>query len=322
MSPSNLLLFWVSARQSVSAAAFDEACLRLGRKAAVSRPGIKDDSCNRRAWRRRLGEPLYRLGHIEFQALPAGYAVVPPTLIWHVGASGEAVGHLCGARSPALANQLADLFGDRFRIRPQQGGPERWMLRGNHDQLERELADMDIRVSLAEGRGLALLACLPPLEAALQHQRAYQSGRHVTHCEQCVFTPEGRTLFHWRKQAENASLSNGLYRERGQGHVGWFHLQEDLAARLETSEQRLLAWWLERSRSRACRLLYHPAKMILSVPVGGLPLPVLLDRPLRLASGRCPRQEDTHRWWRYRDIDGERARQFARVLGVVLEPET
>jgi hypothetical protein len=314
MDAHDLLLYWLSDRQAAGGSTVAHACRELAERFGLTPPG-RDERARRQGQRRALIGSLHRLGHVECQLSPLRWFVTAPTLVWGRGSdNGEGV--LYGARSPALETWLRRRFGDCFQQAEQERGPRRWAIQGQRAEVERTLADAPWRIAVVEERGTELLACLPCLEEALVYQGRYVTADTMQSWQQCVFTPSGRRLWQWHDQPGH---EDGLYRERGPGRCRWFHLHGGQAALLETPEKRLLGWWLERARAGGCAPRYDAVERTLDVP-RGLPLPVLLDRGLRLASGLSPTLAQVGaggRFWRYGRIDAERARQALRILGAV-----
>src|SRR5262249_9054340 len=127
MTPSDLLLFWLSGHREVPLQRVYRAC-----RALEEPPGFLSHPRRLAWWRRRrwrLWEGLLRLGHVEAVTL-GRWQVVPPTLVW-LGPDDEGEGYLCGARSPRLLRCLARE--NRLVLlepEPQDGAPARWAVRG------------------------------------------------------------------------------------------------------------------------------------------------------------------------------------------------
>ncbi len=322
MKAHDLLLFWLSERRLVPAARMAASCRWLAEQEGLrlSRRG------GERAWSHRclrlLAGPLQRFGHAELIPTPPRWAVVAPVCLWRASPDGGQ-GELYGARSPPLGRWLAEKFGANFHAAAVARGPERWLVRAGREELERGLADFEpAPIAVAEERGLDLLRALPSLKAALPHAEKYSPSREAAGWQQCIFPPRGRSAHAWRDLgAAPLDTRDGLYRERLPGRQRWFHLAAGRMAELVASEHRLLAWWREYARSGACRLRYRSTVAELLVPAGGLPLPVLLDRALRLPSGEAPRPLDSGAWMRYLLIEPARADEARRVLDAPLDRE-
>ena len=121
----------------------------------------------------------------------------------------------------------------------------------------------------------------------------------------------------------------GVYRTVRRQPPVWVHVSRDpddsrLQARLlddRSPEQSLVARWVELARSGQISLKYDAGARTLAVPDVNVPLPVLVDRALRLASGLCPdvNSDLPQRYRVYTNITPNRARQAGRVLGLRVE---
>jgi hypothetical protein len=121
----------------------------------------------------------------------------------------------------------------------------------------------------------------------------------------------------WTDVSASETSRVGVYRTAREMPRQWYaRLTAGRLVELRTVEQRLAAQWrlLRRARAR-----YHRATRELDVPAAGVLLPLVLDRALRLASGRAPRFSPHGPCYIYPGIDLPRARDAARVLGLPLE---
>ena len=279
-------------------------------------------------WRYYFFDALHRLGHVE----PAGrgkWAVVPPVLLWVSGPSRIGEAHLYGARSETLWEWLQKDFGPQLRAIAQPSGPALWKFVGPHSEAH-TLARV-LNSELHEERGEALLASLPNLGNAVPHFRTWDVPDPREHWEvfQVQRSPGPRVLGGWVSMPGGQPMVPGVYRTVRRQPPVWVHVSRDpddsrLQARLlddRSPEQSLVARWVELARSGQISLKYDAAARTLAVPDVNVPLPVLVDRALRLASGLCPdvNADLAQRYRVYTNIMPNRARQAGRVLGLRVE---
>lgn len=322
LSDWDRLLFWLSSRAKPP---HQETLVRACRALAEHRRSGVDPSASSTAtggWHPLL-DPLYRLGHVE-RCGDGRFRAVPPTLLLYPDAA-----LLYGARSPGLWRRLKNRFGERLRCLPDADGPARWQV----DTAGLDLAAVDeLGIRCQSERGTELLAGLPNLEQAvgeLARRRGVPlpQGVPLIRCER--FEPaQGAGRAGWQKASRKAKP--GLYRPAERRGQMWLAIlprpgragREGLLSRLDlhTFEERGLFLWHELCRARAVHLFYRPHELwVRHIP--RLPLPLLIDRGLRLASGLRPVGIE----YRgipcrcYPSIDRRRARQVARILG--LRPE-
>jgi hypothetical protein len=145
---------------------------------------------------------------------------------------------------------------------------------------------------------------------------------------QVTSSPRGGVSGHWVPLSGH-SLQSGVYRTVKQHPTIWVHVSatsddHSRQARLldpQNPDHRWIGLWLELARKGRLRLQYQTTTRTLAVPDIHVPLPVLVDRALRLASGTCPTilSHDSQRYLMFVNIGRRRARQAARVLGLPLE---
>jgi hypothetical protein len=133
----------------------------------------------------------------------------------------------------------------------------------------------------------------------------------------------------WVPIAGSHSLPPGVYQTVKQYPTTWVYVSvapdgQSRQARLldpQNPDHRWIALWLESARKCRLCLRYETTTRTLTVPDLRVPLPVLVDRALRLASGSCPTPgtHDSQRYLVFANIGRCRACQAARVLGLPLE---
>jgi hypothetical protein len=257
---------------------------------------------------KRLVRNLVRAGHLE-ELSAERLCTVPPTVV------SRADGHhfLVGARSDAIMAELSGFPGVvALEPEPQRDAPALWRVQGTDEAVGSAAEAVGARV--VRERGGDLLASLPPLGATLAGAREEGIPDRTERWNPAA--PMGRSR--WSRTKADGHLP-GLYRTVRKPHQ-WYLRSADGAPtiRLDTVERRAAAaWQLVRGTAR---LSYDANSLVLSVPDIGWALPLLVDRGLILASGRLPVRR--RRRWHYFDIDPDRARHTARVLGVGLEETT
>ena len=324
MNEYDLLLHWFSTRPhgEASAVLVGDACAALGQRANELQ-GSNPQSY----WRYHFLDPLYRLGHVE----PAGrnkWAVLPPTVLWIGGKHQAGEVHMYGARSRMLQEQLQKTW-EQFIVVPQNNGPALWKWVGTRADAA-ELA-RSIHSELYDERGDVLLATLPSLIEAVQHLRNWQLPATGERWEffQVTASPNGGASWRWVPLSRSYSLHPGVYRTVKQYPTIWVHVSassdgHSRQARLlepQNPDHIWIAQWLELARKCRLCLQYETMTSTLKVPDLHVPLPMLVDRALRLASGICPTLvlHDSQRYLMFANVGGRRARQAARVLSLPLE---
>ncbi len=271
-----------------------------------------------------LLEPLYRLGHIE-RCGGERYRAVPPTLLLYPNA-----GLFYGARSPGLWRRLEDRFGQRLGCLRAAGGPACWRIDTAGLDLVAGAHELGIRCQ--PERGTELLVGLPTLEQGVRElvrRRGVRLGQDEPLIGWERFEPpRGRGRTCWQKASREPEP--GLYRPAERRGQMWLTIlprpgragRNGLLSRLElrTFEERGLFLWHELCRVRAARLFYRPDELWVH-DISRLPLPLLVDRGLRLASGLHPGAVEYRGmpFRRYSCVDWRRARQVSRILGRRLE---
>jgi hypothetical protein len=314
MDPVDLLLHWLSTRESVGPGTLVTACLALAQRFAPAN-AARDPRPAPSALRERYCGPLHRLGHVEER--DGRWGAVPPVLVWTDEAGGRGWGHLCGARSRRLKKALQRTFGPDFEPTQQAGGPDAWDVVGDRAKVREATGALSPPIALVDEPGERLLAALPGLEQGLLGGPPYQpaGGR----CRWQRLAPQWARGRVWADVEEAETDRDGLYREVGPTRPRWFLVRSEEKVVLGTSERRSIGWWAQVVRDRSPRLVYHVERRELRLPAVGLPPPVLVDRALRLASGRVPVWDRTSRARCYQRVGRRRAEQVARILGLKLE---
>ena len=329
MNEYDLLLHWLSARPRGQARlpVLTDACAALALRMRQDKSNIAQD-IQKTHWRRLFLGTLHRLGHVE----PVGrdtWAVISTTVLWITGQQREGEAHIYGARSRTLWDQLYQQFGDSLHAIPQDHGPELWKFTGTRAKAEK-LAHA-LGSSLYDERGDALVASLPRLADAIRFFRTWYmpvAGDQWEFFRVHTYLHD-RLPWQWEPVIINPNIPEGVYRKRSIPPMMWLYLSRTaddsgMQAYLldeRDMEQSLIARWLALALAGPICLIHDNVAKTLAVPHVGLPLPVLLDRALRLASGTSP-QIDTiagQRFFFYHKISRQRARQVGRVLDLRVE---
>lgn len=305
ISRGDLLLKWVSCFHELRVARVQAAAERL---CAPPVPMSRDDRriAPYRRSAQRLLRNLVRLGHLE-ELTAERFRTVPPTIV-----ASEGERHfLTGARSDGLLKSLASFPGvSVLPAASQLDGPATCRVVGTAEAVVAAASELQIKV--ARERGRDLLASLPRLADTLTG--APSEGIPDNSERWDPDTPTRRSRWSRIKIDGHAP---GLYRSIRKPHT-WYIRAADGAqtTRLNTTERRVAAaWFLRRGK---VRVEYASKVRELAVPAIGLPS--LVDRGLILASGRLP--EWRSHSWIYFDIDPDRARQLARIVGAPIEMTT
>lgn len=329
MNEYDLLLHWLSARSKGQAriAVLTDACDALAFRMRQNKSNT-DLNIRKTHWRHLILGALHRLGHVE----PVGrdsWAVVPPTVLWITGQQREGEAHIYGARSRTLWDQLYQQFGDYLSSIPQDHGPELWKFtdtRATAEQLAHTLGS-----KLYDERGDALVASLPRLADAIRFLRSWDmpvTGDRWEFFKVYTDTRDG-TAWRWESIIINSNISEGVYRKSASFPMVWLYLSRTpdssgMQAYLldeRDTEQSLIARWSAITHAGHMRLIYNNVAKTLSIPYVGIPLPVLLDRALCLASGTIPQIVTIagQRYAFYHKISRQRAHQVGRVLDLQVE---
>jgi len=308
MNRGELLLRWVSCFHELRAARLKAAAERL-----CPPPVMMNRDDPRMApflqAAKRLTRNLMRVGHIE-ELTRDRYRTVPPTIVTQ-----SAGRHfVTGARSDAL---LA------MRANPPRGltveetdssseAPLVWHVVGNNEDVA--AAAEEAGVTITRDRGGDLLASLPPLGDVLAGAPLEGIPDRIERW--CPAATVGRSR--WSRTVGDPHAP-GLHRTVHKPHQWYFRPSPGVpTVRLDTHERRVAAAW--RLLQGTMPINYASQSRVLSVPAVGFSLPLLVDRGLILAAGRLPEWQS--HCWHYFEIDPERARNVARILGAPLEVTT
>jgi hypothetical protein len=294
--PADWLLAWLSARGGASRPTIDRACQaiaeRFDQRVLSGGPPTY-----------RYVQSLRRIGHVEF--VRGGLVVVPTTLCWSRRAGR---GMLVGARDEFLLGKLR-LDCSFVASHPGPLWPATWTVAGERARIEVSVAALGI--SVVDEPGMRLLASLPTLEEAI---RALPESDQPSSSFSWELAVDGQ----WYPVAGNLFVVKGLVRRTDRQPRVWMIERAGAWRRLDTPEERAVAWWAELARLGRHRLVYAVGRLVL--PASPLPPPVMVERPLIWASAEPPGRDSKKRCT-YEAVEPERAVEVARILGLPREDE-
>ena len=241
--------------------------------------------------------------------------------------AGEA--HVYGARSTTLWQKLHQTFGEQLRGISQPNGPMLWQLTGTRDKAI-ELAHA-LGSEMHEERGEVMLASLPSLAEAVLYFKDWvlPDPREGLEFFQVRRSRHHGIVGRWVDMPRNQALRPGVYRTASGYPARWVHISHKsdcagLQARVldeRNPEHGLVACWFELAGSGQLSLKYDTTAKTLAIPATRVPLPILVDRALRLASGTSPDRigHEHGPYLVYKHIASSRAHQAGRVLGLSVE---
>jgi hypothetical protein len=236
-----------------------------------------------------------------------------------------------GARSTTLWQKLHRTFGEQLQSLSQPNGPALWKFTGMRDEATKIACVLGSEIH--EERGEGMLASLPSLAEAIQHLK---KGTLPNPGERWKFFQVRQPARHhsiaeWVDMPRNQPLRSGpgLYRTTGVPLARWVHVFQPDGSGLQARaldernpEHGLIVCWFELGHNGQFSLKHNTTAKTLAIPaVRRVPLPVLVDRALRLASGTSPDriEEEQDTYLVYKHITLSRARQVGRILGLQVE---
>lgn len=300
MNPADLLLSWLTDRERVSAAVLQRGCDHLCRRFAGS--DVIRELSRQRIWKRSLVYHLLRLGHVE-RGADGSVSVCPPTLI--MMSNGEA--HWYGARTPGLQEEFRKC-GLKINKERQTRIPALFRVVGTPGAIEEAASQCECRLQWE--RGMEVLRSLIPLSQLLDGCR---TSSDVCSQEWECYVPDAKRAPQWKKARE---FEAGNLYQQPHSHPRrfcWITRDRD-KVRIEPGIQLEAAQW----QAVLChaRLFYDPTRQELSI-LAAPRLPILVERPLLLASGLDTRREKG-RGRVYCSITLQRATEVARIVGINL----
>lgn len=308
MTPNELLL-WLSARKEGSWPQFRGAVETLD--LAQAQTDTTDDGAPQ--IHQRVRQNLERLGHVEFDAAECrnGWRVVPPALaLTEIG--GDAVGILCGARTPKLLERVegfASAIG--FERVPQTACPDIIRIRGTQAEMLSARAGREGILCQADTPA-AVLSRIPPVNSvgSLKREEVPASGKDWN-VEQFVIEKKTMKWMPSTVREANASGVQGLFRfTRFQTPQYFLRDGRDTVKVLGAVGKYFVLW-----RRQKSVLKYRRQDRTLSMRAIFRP-PLLTERALILCSGFPPSlsAERGLPHLTYRDIPEDIAGLAAEVL--------
>jgi hypothetical protein len=305
---ANDLLLWMSARPTGSwqqfRGAVEELHMRGGGEADDGDPGAEGPL----PLHQELRFSLERLGHVEFSSHDNyRWRVVPPAVAL-LPAKREAVGVLCGARSPQTVDRLRTLPDTAVEVTETEGMPDRVLLRSSSEEV---LVGMvrGLGLLVQDSAALTLLAAVPSVR---------DRGGWVV--SEMPTTPGwtvhrfSRSQLKWIETQSGGSASpvSGLFRF-AMKHQRFYYVvskRQCFRVPVQVGKYAVLP-------GRRGVLRYDRRTQSLSVRPVCRP-PLLIERALILCSGSLPSINDLGRL-EYRNIPHDAARLAADLLFQELE---
>lgn len=279
---ANLLLLWMSARQSGSWQQFRSAIERLHAQEDQGSGFSQVQENQEFPLHQQLRFNLQRLGHAEFFALDQSmkWRVAPPVLAT-TRRRDEWVGVIVGARSSALVERLHE-SSVALDVESQSACPDVLLLRA-HDAGALGAAAAQAGLIVQQNAPEALLACLPPIDA--KHLCAAAAVPLGTGWEIERFCTDG---LRWvaSTRSDVASASHQLFRFEYQHQKHHLFCTAGRAMNVAPQVGKFLA--MKRRRRQVIK--YDPQRERLTLPATCRP-PLLIERALALCSGRPPRYD-------------------------------
>ncbi len=306
------LIVWLSARAEGSWPQFRDVIDRLDLH-LESDAGGDPDSEKERLTRTRSSFSIYRrirlvmqqLGHVEFFAreVENGWRVVPPTVAFLPDPAGGGI--LCGARLPALLENLRQSDGVKVVTSQAEGMPERILISGaSGDVVAGRARALGYRIQIAAP--LAILSAVPGVRDPCTRTRYSMPENPGWTIER--FSP---SRLQWQEvnYTTAAKARNGLFLFAMQPKWFYYYLRwRGVSYRVP---RRVGIYAVMRRRHRM--LAYDAQRRTLSCPARCRP-PLLVERALVLCSGFLPRFDGSTRRVEYSEIPGDVARLAAQLL--------
>jgi len=157
-------------------------------------------------------------------------------------------------------------------------------------------------------RGLELLTSLPKLEEA------------VTRLPNTSVGSIAMQRYDYQRQEwkrTKGTSRQGVYCRKDQPFGVWYLVLGERMVEARKSEEKSVVFWWQKLRENRVNLTYSKKKEVLSISSARYPLPLMLDRALRSASGLSPNFSGGH--WTYSAIDISRAQEVSDILGIKME---
>ena len=304
------LLLWLSAKGEGSWSQFRAAVEEL--HVQQEDESVDPDDEGDRSMRTASDLPIYqlvrfalqRLGHVEFfsHEIDNGWRVVPPAVAFLPGSNGE--GLLCGARSPALLEDLRGA-GDVEVIGSEAPGmPQRLMLRGPSREVVAARA-RPLGFHMQTNAPNAILSAVP---GARDHTTWHRTPIPETPGWTIHRFSSSRLSWAEVAKADATKARTGLFRFIMK-HQRFYYLRwqgRSYQVPVQVGKYAVM-------RQRRGILVYDSGTRVLSVPAVCRP-PLLIERALVLCSGFLPRFDPSPGHVEYAHVPPDIARLSAELL--------
>ncbi len=308
----DLLLHWMSHRGQVTNEALGKACLHLSERDDFDKSSLSK-------YRYYYSNALHRLGHIETSSSKKWQAT-PPCMLWN-----KSVGRgvFYGARTPRLRLKVAERFGAAFLTELQPNCCETWLVECSESEAEENCTMLGIQ--FMEERGAEFLASLPSIQKVLAQLDSTDTVPDLERESWEQLVPQSNSGWAWRKP--KGVLTRGVFRVANKAGASWRYLSPCNKKPTMLSSHSIrgvdevgrCARWRELVVHKRPTLWYCRSSKELTLPVvSRVPLPIVVDRALCMASGKRPVRTPEGRDC-YSEISIDRARSVGRILGMKLE---
>lgn len=239
------------------------------------RHSVDEYVSKRLIWNLRCG------GHIEKSVSPrARVTATVPALVVNSNTAIDSdylSAEWIGARARQSLQQLTTQFDLTVDIKDANDGIERVFVSGQLGELQRAMDT--ISGTVAFNPGIRILENLPTLSPD-QWSGESEAVPHSQPLQQLCFKNKRK---HWVSTDFASDLPTGVYRIN-ELPTRWLWHEQRRWTRLDCDNLHAAAWY-QCHREFGCSLVYFPESSELKISRIGFPLPVLIDRALRLGSG-------------------------------------
>jgi hypothetical protein len=304
------LLYWLTATAEGTWNTFAQACYSL-------------DLLGEYTPARRILRRFMLLGHVECSADGKHWTVCPPTLVCEP--NNTKATFLCGARTPALLDEITKRWDIEETSQPNYEGPRRVRVSSDDMPLDGEIELNKSRAVVVAGNSSMKLAhALPDLErwmdtlacvdrlSTTHFEIESWNGKEYVPCYDCI-------------EKDNQYVGkSGLYRlTRAEGDLSY-----SINLYLDQEGQRWLKgdWYGLRylalhAAGAECKAVRDKVHGVLMIPASSH-LPMLYERAVVLATGRLPTNSNDYEWLKYEGVTDELAQMLIAKLNFRIEERT